>query len=46
MSYHGHCNCESIRVTLPEQPETSAICHWYEIILELTIICLDGHVLK
>ncbi|KAI2709198.1 hypothetical protein CBS147332_6257 [Penicillium roqueforti] len=27
MSYHGHCNCESIRVTLPERPETSAICH-------------------
>ncbi|CAI7591269.1 unnamed protein product [Penicillium glandicola] len=27
MSYQGHCNCESIRVTLPQQPPTSVVCH-------------------
>ncbi|KAJ5520957.1 hypothetical protein N7463_001410 [Penicillium fimorum] len=27
MSYQGHCNCESIRITLPQQPPSSAICH-------------------
>ncbi|KAJ5566562.1 hypothetical protein N7535_008200 [Penicillium sp. DV-2018c] len=27
MSYQGHCNCESVRVTLPEQPPNTAICH-------------------
>ncbi|EAW15261.1 GFA family protein [Aspergillus clavatus NRRL 1] len=26
MSYIGRCNCESIRVTLPEKPPTSSIC--------------------
>ncbi|OQE11951.1 hypothetical protein PENFLA_c067G08953 [Penicillium flavigenum] len=27
MSYQGHCNCESIRITLPEQPDKSCVCH-------------------
>ncbi|KAJ5462384.1 hypothetical protein N7530_010589 [Penicillium desertorum] len=27
MSYQGHCNCESIRITLPEQPDRSCVCH-------------------
>ncbi|KAJ5591946.1 uncharacterized protein N7459_002315 [Penicillium hispanicum] len=28
MSYTGHCNCESIRITLPQQPPSSILCHW------------------
>ncbi|KAJ5966855.1 hypothetical protein N7501_003103, partial [Penicillium viridicatum] len=27
MSYQGHCNCESIRITLPRQPPSSTVCH-------------------
>ncbi|KAJ5887220.1 hypothetical protein N7504_011267 [Penicillium tannophilum] len=27
MSYTGHCNCESIHVTLPEQPPKTGVCH-------------------
>ncbi|KGO66535.1 Glutathione-dependent formaldehyde-activating enzyme/centromere protein V [Penicillium italicum] len=27
MSYQGHCNCESICITLPQQPPSSAVCH-------------------
>ncbi|KAJ5334574.1 hypothetical protein N7452_006977 [Penicillium brevicompactum] len=27
MSYQGHCNCESIRITLPQQPANTVICH-------------------
>ncbi|PLB50774.1 hypothetical protein P170DRAFT_474328 [Aspergillus steynii IBT 23096] len=27
MPYTGHCNCESIRITLASQPENSVICH-------------------
>ncbi|KAF2146395.1 uncharacterized protein K452DRAFT_315572 [Aplosporella prunicola CBS 121167] len=27
MSYQGHCNCESIKVTLKEQPSESLLCH-------------------
>lgn len=46
MSYQGHCNCESIRVTLPSQPPSSTVCHWYEIFLELGIFYLDGCILK
>ncbi|RAL02537.1 GFA family protein [Aspergillus ibericus CBS 121593] len=27
MSYTGRCNCASISITLPEQPERSVLCH-------------------
>ncbi|QQK47599.1 Glutathione-dependent formaldehyde-activating, GFA [Penicillium digitatum] len=27
MSYQGHCNCESILITLLQQPPSSVICH-------------------
>ncbi|KAJ5118052.1 hypothetical protein N7526_011075 [Penicillium atrosanguineum] len=27
MSYTGHCNCESVNVTLPRQPANSVLCH-------------------
>ncbi|KAJ5641372.1 hypothetical protein N7490_005372 [Penicillium lividum] len=27
MPYTGYCNCESIHVTLPQQPENSGMCH-------------------
>ncbi|OQD88809.1 hypothetical protein PENANT_c003G04286 [Penicillium antarcticum] len=27
MSYQGHCNCESIRVALPQQPANTGICY-------------------
>ncbi|OOQ84159.1 cytochrome P450 52A11 [Penicillium brasilianum] len=27
MAYVGHCNCNSVRISLPEQPEGSVICH-------------------
>ncbi|PYI08764.1 hypothetical protein BO78DRAFT_427867 [Aspergillus sclerotiicarbonarius CBS 121057] len=27
MSYTGHCNCTSISITLPQQPERSVLCH-------------------
>ncbi|KAJ5114392.1 hypothetical protein NUU61_000151 [Penicillium alfredii] len=27
MPYTGHCNCESIRITLPQQPPSSVVCH-------------------
>ncbi|KAJ5766126.1 uncharacterized protein N7511_003742 [Penicillium nucicola] len=27
MSYQGHCNCESIRVVLPQQPANTGICY-------------------
>ncbi|KAJ5765784.1 hypothetical protein N7520_005343 [Penicillium odoratum] len=27
MSYTDYCNCESIHVTLPQQPENSGLCH-------------------
>ncbi|OQE36907.1 hypothetical protein PENCOP_c011G00842 [Penicillium coprophilum] len=27
MTYQGHCNCESIRITLPQQPPNTTVCH-------------------
>ncbi|PYH91328.1 hypothetical protein BO71DRAFT_332456 [Aspergillus ellipticus CBS 707.79] len=27
MSYTGHCNCASISITLPQQPERTVVCH-------------------
>ncbi|KAJ5355150.1 uncharacterized protein N7496_012362 [Penicillium cataractarum] len=29
MAYVGHCNCNSVRITLQEQPAGSVICHWF-----------------
>ncbi|KAJ5081056.1 hypothetical protein N7456_008522 [Penicillium angulare] len=27
MAYKGHCNCENIHITLPQQPPSSVLCH-------------------
>lgn len=29
MAYVGHCNCNSVRITLHEQPASLVVCHWY-----------------
>ncbi|KAJ5357258.1 hypothetical protein N7541_004416 [Penicillium brevicompactum] len=38
MSYQGHCNCESIRITLPQQPANTVICHC----IPNTVIAANG----